>query len=277
MKAFRVLVRTEDEDEATAILWEAGTSGIEVRPGLDSTVSLLAYFSDPIGLSALESAFRSIGTARITDQPVPMVDWVARFREGFRGFRAGSFEVVPSWAVPAGRHPGDPDLLVVDPGRAFGTGTHETTRLCLAEIEEQARARPLGRVLDVGTGTGFLAVAAAKRGASLSVGTDNDPEATQAARRHASLNCVALGVVQADVAQPFPPRAFDLVLANLMAPLLLERRHELIALLARGATLILSGLLDTDVAEVTAAYFPLGPPAVRRDGEWAALVLRNPA
>ena len=101
-------------------------------------------------------------------------------------------------------------------------------------------------------------------------------EATQAARRHASLNHVALGVVQADGERGFRPRAFDLVLANLMAPLLLERRLELMALLARGATLILSGFLDTDVAEVTAAYSPFGVPAIRRDGEWAALVLRNP-
>lgn len=206
-----------------------------------------------------------------------MVDWVARFREGFRGFRAGSFEVVPSWDVPAGRHPGDPDLLVVDPGRAFGTGTHETTRLCLAALEAEAAARPLGRALDVGTGTGLLAVAAAKRGASLAVGADNDPEATRAARRHASLNGVSIGVVQADGGRAFRPRAFDLVLANLMASLLLERRHELIALLAGGATLIVSGLLDTDLAEVTAAYSPLGAPTIRRDGDWAALVLRNPA
>jgi ribosomal protein L11 methyltransferase len=277
VKAFKVFVRTEDEDAATAILWEAGTAGLEVQPGRGSGLALLAYFADDTDLETLESGFRSLGNARITPEPIPMVDWVARFRESFQGFRAGSFDVVPAWDVPAGRRPADPDLLVVDPGRAFGTGTHETTRLCLAALEARASVRSLGRVLDVGTGSGLLGVAAAKRGASLAVGTDTDPEATGAAQRHASLNGVALSVVRADGGRGFRTGRFDLVLANLMASLLVERRSELMALLADGAALVLSGLLDTDVAEVAAAYEAMGTPEVRADGEWAALVFPRSA
>jgi ribosomal protein L11 methyltransferase len=202
---------------------------------------------------------------------VPVVDWVARFRESFRAFRAGSFEVAPVWDVPGGRNPSDPNLLIVDPGRAFGTGTHETTRLCLEAIEAEGARGQIRRVLDVGTGTGLLAVAAAKRGATLVAGVDNDPEATAAARRHAALNEVALHVVQGDGGAPFQPSAFDLVLANLMAPLLIERRRELTALVARGGALVVSGLLESDVAEVSAAYETCGAPFVRTDGEWAAL------
>jgi ribosomal protein L11 methyltransferase len=78
--------------------------------------------------------------------PVPDVDWVARFRDGFRALRSGRFLIAPAWAAPEP----SPDVLLVDPGRAFGTGTHETTRLCLAALEELARLRPLGRTLDLG-------------------------------------------------------------------------------------------------------------------------------
>ena len=278
MKAFRVSVRALDEDEAGAVLLDAGTLGIEVQPASPDRVNLLAYFGDDTTAVDIDAALLQIRDCGPAESAlVPEVDWVARFREGFRGFPAGSFEVVPVWDVPCGRSPGDPGLLVVDPGRAFGTGTHETTRLCLAALEIQAAARPLGRVLDVGTGSGLLAVAAAKRGASLVVGADHDPEATLAAARHASLNHVALCVVQADGGRAFQPGTFDLVLANLMAPLLVERRGELPALLARPGALVLSGLLDTEVAEVSAAYASLGPPAVRSDGEWAALVFARSA
>jgi ribosomal protein L11 methyltransferase len=202
-----------------------------------------------------------------------MVDWVARFREGFRAFQAGSFEVVPVWEANVA--PANPRRLVVDPGRAFGTGTHETTRLCLNAIDD-ARG-PLGRVIDIGTGTGLLAVAAARRGAGLVAAVDNDPEAVASARRHADLNSVCLLVVLGDGARPFRDSAFDLVLANLMAPLLIERRHELASLLAPAGTLVLSGLLRSDLPEVAAAYEHLGRPDLTAEGEWAALTFRSQA
>jgi ribosomal protein L11 methyltransferase len=276
VRAYRITVRSEQEDDTTALLWEVGTRGIEVRPEAEGRISLLSYFDDDPDPRAMRAALASLGRdVRLEILDVPAVDWVGRFREGFRAFRAGSFDVVPAWAVPPGREAADPDLLVVDPGRAFGTGTHETTRLCLEALEEETTRRPLRRVLDLGTGAGLLAVAAAKRGAAFVAGVDNDPEATTAARRHAELNAVRIHVVQGDGGRPFRPSSFDLVLANLMAPLLLERRLELRGLLTPGAALVLSGLLDSDLAEVGAAYEACGVPAVRMDGEWAALVFRG--
>jgi ribosomal protein L11 methyltransferase len=249
----------------------------------EGLLALIAYFPDETtdkevrsALDPLCSSGRIKGVS-IEGVAVPEVDWVARFREGFRAFRAGSFDVAPVWDVPAGRAPSDPTLLIVDPGRAFGTGTHETTRLCLEAIEAEGTRRPMGRVLDVGTGTGLLAVAAAKRGARIVAGVDNDPEATAVARRHAALNEVTLHVVQGDGGAPFQSAAFDLVLANLMAPLLIERRRELAGLLAKGGALVVSGLLETDVDEVQAAYEACGAPSVRTDGEWAALHFRAPS
>jgi len=265
MYAFRVSVPERDEDLATALLWEAGTAGIEVQAGASGQATLLAFFARPLDV---DRVLRSIPGAHAEPTPVPDVDWVARFREGFGAFTAGGFRIVPEWD----REEPAAFTLVVDPGRAFGTGTHETTRLCLAALEDLAARRPLGRVLDLGAGTGLLALAAARLGAATVVASDLDPEATSAARAHAGLNAARLHVVRADGARGLRPRRFDLVLANLMAPLLIERAAEITALLAPGGALVLSGLLVDDLKDVAPSYSTCGRPRERRDGEWAALV-----
>src|SRR5262249_7019484 len=183
-------------------------------------------------------------------------------------FSAGGFEIVPAWETPPR---GLRRVVRVDPGRAFGTGTHETTRLCLAALESLAAARPLERVLDVGTGTGILAAAALRLGARLAVAADLDPEATLEAGRHAALNALPLRVVCADGGRGFRDAAFDLVVANLSASVLAGRRSELERLLAPGGRLVLSGLLVTDLPEIEAAYRGLPLRARPTDGEWAAV------
>ena len=264
MRAFEVEVAGGQEDLVTAELWERGTAGIEAREGV-----LLAYFEERAGLA--EELRAALPGVEVREVAVPVVDWVARFREGFRAFRAGGFEILPVWES-SGSEARD-GVLLVDPGRAFGTGTHETTRLCLAAIESLAQRGPLGRALDVGTGTGLLALAAARRGAARVVGVDNDPEALASAARHAALNGVELALVQGDGARAFAPRSFDLILANLMAPLLLAQRDALRAVVRPGGWLVLSGLLVGDVPEVREAYAALGSPTVATDGEWAALMV----
>ncbi len=265
MRAFRVrLPREEDEDAAAAALFEQGTVGLEVRPAADG-LELLAYFPDSVELATLRDA---LPLAEVQPTAVPEVDWVARFREGFRPFQAGRFLIAPAWDA----RPPSPDLLVVDPGRAFGTGTHETTRLCLGALEELALRRPLGRTLDLGAGTGLLAIAASRLGASAVVARDLDPEATASAVHHAALNRATLRVVRADGGRGFRPGSFDLVLANLMALLLVDRADEIRSLPARGAALVLSGLLIDDVPFVAGAFASCGTPRERRLGEWAALV-----
>src|SRR5260370_35872310 len=165
MIAFRVTVPTADEDVATALLYEAGTTGIEVLPGPPGAVALLAYF--PVaGLAAdLEEALRPLPAARVEPASVPEVDWVTRFRATFRGFAAGRFRIAPPWDLPADRAA----VIVLDPGRAFGTGTHDTTRLCLAALEARAGLRPLGRRMDARTGPGLHASATRRLCASASV------------------------------------------------------------------------------------------------------------
>lgn len=265
MHAFRVTVPEPDEDVATALLWEVGTAGIEVGQASDERVALVAYFEDELDVAALRER---LPKASIEPVPVPEVDWVARFRESFRAFPVGRFVVAPPWDKPLGVE----ELLLVDPGRAFGTGTHETTRLCLRALEVRAAAQPLGRVLDVGTGTGILAVASVRLGAKMVVASDLDPEATSSATAHGRLNDVPVHVVRGDGAGPFRRGSFDVVVANITAPLLVSQASALPALLSREGCLILAGLLETDIVDVEAAYTSLGTPTVRQDGEWAALV-----
>jgi ribosomal protein L11 methyltransferase len=281
MRAFCVTVPVADEDQAVAALWEAGTAGVEVRAAPGGRLQLLAYF--PGDAAAPGPALLPPG-ATVEPAAVEDVDWVARFREGFHAFRAGRFLVAPPWDPAA--HRSSPDTLVVDPGRAFGTGTHETTRLCLAALEGLAARRPLGRTLDLGAGTGLLAVAAARLGAAPVAASDVDREANDASRHHARLNGVRLAVVRADGGRGFRAGSFDLVLANLMALLLVDRAAEIRALLAPGGSLVLSGLLVEDVAFVRDAFEGRGHGTEPRghatgagvtasvivDGEWAALV-----
>lgn len=274
MSAFRVTVPAADEDVATALLWEAGTLGIQVDFAGAETV-LLAYFAR--GAATADSilvALDRLPAARIEDAAVPEVDWVARFRESFRSFHAGSFHIVPAWAPG---EPGDGRRLVVDPGQAFGTGTHESTRLCLAALQDLCAARLPRRVLDVGTGSGILAIAARLLGAATAVGIEIDADALPAAREHAALNGVAVHFVRGDGARAVAGGAFDIVLANIAAPLLVERPGELAGACRPGGDLVLAGILrdDADAVRAAIAPFAAGPVDVRTDGEWAALVARR--
>lgn len=247
--------------------------GLEVRPADEQRVALLAYFEDEPGLlERVSSRLRglSLGPAQLVT--VPAVDWVARVREGFHGFDLGPFRIQPAWEAAARADPARL-VLVVEPGQAFGTGSHETTRLCLLALHGAAGRRKLGSVVDLGAGSAILAIAALKLGATAATAVDIDPEAIAAARSHASLNRVPLRIVQCDGGAAFRPGRFDVVVANLNAPLLRQRRDEILRLLRPGGSLVLSGFLLDDLPEIRAAYGGAGEVTQRADGEWAALIL----
>jgi len=276
LAAYRILVPAPAEDEAVALLWEQATTGVEVRPAGAGAVELLAYFEDSHDrLASLGQALAPLRPLSLESAPVPIVDWVARFREGFRPFRVGRFTIVPAWESGVDV----PDLaLFVDPGRAFGTGTHETTRLCLACLEElAAQGRLPEPILDLGAGTAILSIAAWRLGAARLVAVDNDADAVRAAREHARLNRAPIRVVLGDAGRAVRSGSFGLVLANIAAPLLRDRAAEIAGLVAPGGRLVLSGFLESDLAELRSAYAGLGAATVRRDGEWAALVFTRAA
>jgi ribosomal protein L11 methyltransferase len=269
MRAFRLEIAAHDEDGATAALYGLGTAGIEVKTGEGGLV-LLAYFADRLGLdAAVTEAVRPFGGA-ISPAEIEDVDWVARFREGFRAFEAPPFRIVPAWERPPRPAKG---VILVEPGRAFGTGTHETTRLCLSLLASVGP--PLGSVLDLGTGTGIIGVAASRLGSPSVTAIDNDPDAIEQARLHARLNAVELRLVRGDLTAALAPRpAFHVILANLTAPLLRAALPEMWKRTLSGGTLILSGLLETDLPFLK----PLlpGKAEVAREGEWAAMRLERP-
>jgi ribosomal protein L11 methyltransferase len=271
MKAFRVRVADEHEDWASAVLWEEGTAGVEVQSA-GGLCQLLAYFPDHVAARDIQAALAGMPGAEVEAVDVPPVDWVAHFRAHFRGFAAPPFFIAPVWDVPSGELS---RVLVVDPGRAFGTGTHETTRLCLTALASLAAERGLGRMLDVGTGSGILAIAGARLGARRAIGVDVDAESVESASRHAALNRVAVRLVRGDGGAGFRPASFDTVVANISAPLLGERRTELQGLLAPGGALVLSGVLAADIADLRAAYSGCGVSSTLEDGEWAALIVRR--
>lgn len=193
--------------------------------------------------------------------------WLTRFKP--LDFGAGLW-VCPSWLTPP-----DPTAtnIVLDPGLAFGTGTHASTALCLEWI---ARHDMHGRtVLDFGCGSGILAIAALKRGARTAVGVDIDTQALTVSRENAARNGVAVSFTALLPAALAPDR-FDMVIANILAQPLIELAPQIAARVAAGGSLLLAGLLITQVAEVMAAY----APAFRFDmcvrDEWAMLsAVRN--
>ncbi|NDY43095.1 methyltransferase [Dissulfurirhabdus thermomarina] len=205
-------------------------------------------------------------------------DWSEGWKRDFAPFRVGRRWLVrPSWAAAAPR-PGDV-ILQIDPGRAFGTGSHATTALLLELLEavwpagEEGAGRPA--VLDVGTGTGILAVAAARLGAAAVTAVDVDPDAVEAARKNARVNGVAAVVRVVRGSADAASGAFDLVLANIERNVLLDLAPLLAGRCRPGGRLLLSGLLAAQGGEVAAAFRAHGfriDREARRD-EWCALSL----
>jgi ribosomal protein L11 methyltransferase len=272
--------RGEAEDAAAALM-EEGAGGVEVRDGEGIPMPgtrqpepgralVVAFFADR-GEAAAAAGLRGGQLEELPDQ-----DWGERWKEGLTPLSIGRVFVRPSWIV-AGTPPGMVEVTL-DPGMAFGTGTHPTTSLCLAALSERLAARPQARVLDVGTGSGLLAIAARKLGAPVVVGNDNDPVAVRVARENAAANGVQVHFDQRDVgAQPGP---FDLVLANILANTLCELAPAIAAQLAPGGVVLLSGILTPQEEEVRAAYAAAGlrplPGGDRRDGEWSLLAMERP-
>jgi ribosomal protein L11 methyltransferase len=186
---------------------------------------------------------------------------------------------VPEWVdEPADQNGGDTNIRIrVDPGRAFGTGTHESTKLCLQSLGALAPSLPKPpRTLDLGCGTGILGIAAVKRLGATVVACDYDPLATSSARKHADMNDVRLEVVLTDGCRSLLPGRFDLVFANLMAPFLISRVAEITAVGAPGCRFVLAGLLGVEEAEVRAAWPPHWKVTSSYQGDWASLRYERP-
>jgi ribosomal protein L11 methyltransferase len=257
------------------------TLGIEARGcGEVGRVRLLAYYPTPGaarragerlamhlgGESGLDPAL-----VDLVDRRVPDGCWVERYQAALRPLTLGRrFLVAPdSVAVPGGERV----VLRLTPGRAFGTGEHPTTRMCAGGLEEEVR--PGTRWLDLGTGTGILAVVAALCGAASVIALDIDPDAVDIAREVVRNNGVADRVrVAPGSCATLAGKTFDGVVANIAAPYFLESAAEVASLLGCGGVLLASGLLAADEDEVRSALTDSGLVTTGRTEESGWLCLR---
>ena len=214
---------------------------------------------------------RPIGQLRTTI--VDEANWAEAWKEHFHVLRLGRRLVIkPSWERHQ-RGADDEVVIDLDPGMAFGTGLHPTTRLCLEALEARADRGPLGRALDVGCGSGILSIAAVKFGATRAVGVDIDPIAIEATLANARHNRVGKRVRAHEGSVPTDEGPFDLVLANLIAGLLVELAAPLAAELVPGGTLIASGIFIDREPEVRRALEVTGLEITgrRHETDWVAL------
>lgn len=297
------------EDEVTALLFEYGAEGVsEDLPFIQkdlrydpevvetADVTLKAYFSDPLPESKrleLETALRTMESrVQFSMTLEEHRDWLEEWKKGFVPFLfADPFWVVPKWCEAPGEI-AKSHILWMDPGMAFGTGTHETTRLAASLIVPWMKQQSSGpdknlshvRVLDVGTGTGILALITERMGAGFAMGLDIDPEARRTARENLELNASTKTVIDdrdlSDVAKECLEKqeAFDLTIANIIDGVLIVLAKDLAATVKAGGTLILSGILTDRENEFHREFAQLtGLVEQRRvrEGEWCASIWKK--
>ena len=287
-KTWQLLTLTvsgEAEELAGSLLFEMATNGVVTLDETPGAVKLGAYFDERADLARASDEIRSVladleqadSLLDISVSSVADQDWMQKWKEGFEAVAVGERLIIsPSWKLP--EETGGREVIEIDTGMAFGTGTHETTRLCLEAIERHWRG---GKMIDVGTGTGILAIAAAKLAPGSRVSAiDVDPLAVEVARENAAINGVE-AALEISEGQPrdFREGGFDLVVANLTAEVITELFDDLSACLAPSGSMILSGILTTlrDDVEARAAAAGLKIVERREAGEWSALVARREA
>lgn len=293
-----ILSRHASGGVAVEVPWEPVDEGVGAMPRAGGSVTLRAWLPaiDPAAAeTAIDAVRRDLGHLQafglrpigdVEVRPVHDEEWASAWKSHFPVMRVGRRIVIrPTWR----RHRATADdvVLALDPGMAFGTGLHPTTRLCLAGIERWADDGLLdgARVLDVGCGSGILAIAAARLGAGSVHGVDTDPIAVEATMANARRNRVARRVSASRGSVPLGagPHAatgpFDLVLANLIASLLTDLAEPLAASIRPGGRMLASGIFIDREPQVAEAFGAAGLTIVGRDQEtdWVLLDVVRPA
>jgi ribosomal protein L11 methyltransferase len=277
--ALEVSIELAAREAVEYALMESGSIGTEFVDDDDSSARVIGYFDTPPDReqvrAALFEALRlySLPSSSVRDiqfKEIADRDWLGEWKKSWQPVEHGRFVIAPPWSEVSDA----PGRLIIriEPGMAFGTGTHETTRLCLKAIEKYFAG---GTFLDVGTGTGILAIAAAKLlpGARVEA-CDTDPEAVRIARENARLNDVDEQIAfRLGSVDETSTASADLVCANLTADVIVPLLPQLIG--ATCGRLVLSGILveQTGMIEARLNELGIGEFEVETDGEWVAIVV----
>ena len=303
MTAFWVEISVEADNEAveavSEILGRVAPTGTSVEPGFElvdeglgarvdtarpATVRAYVEATDPEAVErTIDEVTEALGhlqafdlrpIGEVTTRLVDEADWAEEWKRHFPVLRVGRRLVVrPTWREHKAVN--DEVVLALDPGMAFGTGLHPTTRLCLAALEGVADRGALEgrRLLDVGCGSGILAIAGVRLGAASALGVDTDPIAIEAMTANARCNRIGRRVRAREGSLPTGEGPFEVVLANLIATLLVRLADDLRAELAPGGTLLASGIFVDRETEVRDAFEAAGMRVAGRlaQGDWVAL------
>lgn len=263
----------------------------EATPNPGQNVTLKSWLPPPVSAATEGAALKSFLTAigdewpGITDSPVDSVeiesvDWNAEWKSHWKPVKVGNrFVICPTWEQVTET---DREVILLDPGMAFGTGTHFTTASCIEAAEDffDGIADPaIVSVLDVGTGSGILAIAALKMGAREAFGIDVDPDAAAESRVNADTNCVAERYVATDRPLTGKEGVFELVFANILARTLLVLAPAIASSVIPGGRLIVSGILQESESDVVKKFIEHGFEVLntRRDDTWSTISLEKTA
>lgn len=212
---------------------------------------------------------RGIAGLDVAEADIPDEDWAARSQANLRSVQVGRIVVAPPWDVPAACE----TLVVIQPSMGFGTGHHATTRLCLDALQHLPLAGTT--VLDAGTGSGVLAIAASLLGAASVIGVDNDPDAIAAAHENLGLNRGArVGFAVSDL-RSCPTGPFDVVVANLTGGLLAAAAADLTGRTAARGRLILSGIMSSEADDVLSHYAGWTTAGRSEEDGWVCVTLER--
>jgi len=295
---WRVSVATslEAEEAVAELMGSLLESTASAYFNLETSVSCVSVFGEKpfsreicgkisAGLDQIKKCGLAIGAGKIEIAKIKREDWAESWKKHFHPIEIGhSLLVKPSWSKRRPRK--NQSVVILDPGLSFGTGQHPTTSFCLGEIARlQAVAAVPGRsnrrlrsaattksFLDIGTGSGILAIAAAKLGCQPVHAFDFDPESIRVAKANAQVNGVAakLKITRGDVTKLKGKTPFDLVCANLISNLLIAERERIVAQVKHDGLLVLAGILASEFSEVQRAFEACGLKlvAAKTENEW---------
>ncbi|MCU6724121.1 Ribosomal protein L11 methyltransferase [uncultured Clostridium sp.] len=311
---YTLKTRSEVEDIVISTLADAGVEGVEIEDKVpltesdkkqmfvdilpdgpaDDGIAYLNFYveedQDPQPLldrvkEALEELrmFMDIGEGTITESQTEDKDWINNWKQYFHQFYVDDILIIPSWEEVK---PEDQDKMIIhiDPGTAFGTGMHETTQLCMRQLKKYVNKDT--QILDVGTGSGILSIAALKLGAAHAVGTDLDPCAISAVKENLEANEVPvtdmdmiLGNIIDDkkIQDEVEYEKYDIVVANILADVLIPLTPVILHQMKKGGLYITSGIIDDKEESVVAAVKAAGLEVVEvtHQGEWVSVTARK--